>query len=87
MDKRISIEDELSVIWQRIYDEIVHCVTVQGLVNQFVDLANCYVKFLLVDDEGFLYLINYEGEAKFAEYYEDSVLYEVYNNLSLSDKY
>ena len=86
MGNQINIEEELTLIWQRIYTEIVHYVLTKGLRNKKIELKNSLIKYVFVDIDNILLLIDYNGNTNYAEDYEDSILYDVYNNLIFSNK-
>lgn len=80
----INIDDELTALWQRIYNAIVQFVLDNKLQNTPIQLHGCVVKSLLVDNDGVLMLTDYNGHIDFAENFEDAVLYEVYDSIRLT---
>lgn len=82
MNQQIDIEDELSMLWQRIYAEIVRLVKEHNQTNTTIELSNCPVKSLIVDDEGILLFTSYNDDiTDYAENFADAVIYDVYEKI------
>ena len=82
--KTINIDDELSALWQKVYNAIVQLVFENKLQNTPIELHDCAIKSLLVDNNGVLSLTDCNGNSDFAENFEDAILYEVYDFFRLT---
>lgn len=81
MDLEIDIENELAILWQKIYNSILQFIMDKGLTDTPIELQNCCIKSLLVTSDGTIYLTDHNGTKDFVENFEDIVLYEVYQSL------
>ena len=79
--KQINIEDELAILWQRVYNAIVDIVKSNNMVNVPVEINTNDVKSIIVDSSGYISVTSYNGENDFLENYEDDVIYKIYEKL------
>ncbi|MBE6311558.1 MAG: hypothetical protein E7076_00150 [Bacteroidales bacterium] len=84
MNQQIDIEYELSALWQRIYDETVRIAKECKRINIPIELSDCQIKSVIVDNDGTLLFITHNGKRDYAENYEDAVMYEVFQKLTSS---
>lgn len=80
-EESINIDDELSVLWKRVYNGIVSRIVSLELVDKRIILSSKYIYSVLVDKDGILVLTDYNGHNDFAEDFKDCVLYEVYERI------
>lgn len=80
-EESINIDDELSVLWKRVYNGIVSRIVSLELVDKRIILSSKYIYSVLVDKDGILVLTDYNGHNGFAEDFKDCVLYEVYERI------
>lgn len=85
MDLEIDIDDELSILWQKIYNSILQFIMDKGLTDISIELQNCCIKSLLVSSDGIINLTDHNNATDFAENFDDTVLYEVYQTLQKND--
>lgn len=81
MGLEIDIENELAILWQKIYNSILQFIMDKGLTDTPIELQNCCIKSLLVTSDGTINLTDYNGTKDLAETFDDFVLYEVYQSL------
>lgn len=82
--KKINIEEELTILWQRVYNGIVDIVKNNDMVNVPIEINTNDVKSIIVDSSECISVITYNGENGFLENYEDEMIYNIYEKL-LSD--
>lgn len=81
MHMPVNIEEELSILWQHIYADIVFFAKENGLINCNIEISIRIVKFLIVDYEGIIYFKCYDGKVCYPEDLEDNILYEVHSQI------
>ena len=81
MIQDIQIDDELTALWEKVYNAIVLYLLDNGLINVSVEIPNSRVKSIFVSDDKILSLTDFDGVTDAAEGYEDCVLYDVYRAL------
>lgn len=79
----INIDDEFSALWQKVYNAIVQFVLDNNLQNTPIELHDCAIKSLLVDNDGVLILTDCNGNSDFAENFDDAIFYEAYESFRL----
>ena len=84
MNQQIDIEDELSALWQRIYTEIVRILKEHNQINTTIELSDCLIKSIIVDEEGILQFTSHDEITDCAENFTDTVIYDVYDKLTQS---
>lgn len=79
--QKIYIEDELSNLWQNVYDAIIAIVVENGLIGKQILLNGIHTKSLLVERDNTIFITTYDEHCDYAENYEDEVLYDTYTFL------
>lgn len=83
--KQVNIEEELTILWQRVYNGIVDIVKNNNMVNIPIEINTDYIKSLTVDTSGCISITTLNGENDFLENYEDAVIYKIYEILACED--
>ena len=79
---KICVDDELSILWQHLYECVVNTVKSQQKEGCEIHLPGCCVQSISVEPDGILMIKDQNGLSDYAENFEDSVLYEVYEAIS-----
>lgn len=79
--KQINIEEELTILWQRVYNGIVDIVINNNMVNIPIEINTNDIKSITVDCSGYISVTTHYGENDFLENYEDGVIYNIYEKL------
>ncbi len=83
--KHVNIEEELTILWQRVYNGIVDIVKNNNMVNTPIEINTDYIKSLTVDNSGSISITTLTGDNDFLENYEDAVIYKIYEILASED--
>ncbi|MBQ3634650.1 MAG: hypothetical protein II951_03430 [Bacteroidales bacterium] len=74
----IDIDDELSLLWSRLYGCIVNIASSNLLIGTPVLLDGVFVKSVIVSSDGCLSFTDNDGNTDIAEQFDDCVMYDAY---------
>ena len=80
----LDIDDELTELWEKVYDAIVDIVDNKYAREYEIELSDSLlVKSLIVTYDGFIKLSDVHDVYDFIEQFEDEYIYDIYNSLSV----